>query len=124
MNCSSTFLWAIYFAFIRSILTYCYPAMCNMPANLFKQLVKTERRVEAIIGYKCPIDILTFCRNICIKPIDKINKTPTHPLLIMWDVKQLSHHALRSTTNISIPYCSSSRRLNSIYRFLPKNLYI
>ena len=99
-------LWCIYFCLIRSIITYAYPAMCNMTSSLFYRLKRIENRASSIIGSLPPVDLTTFCQRTCLN-ISKSAITRGHRLnSLACNVKK--SRVLRSKPHLA-PFAKTSR---------------
>lgn len=49
-DCEPCWIYRAYCAFIRSVMLYAYPAMCNMPEYLKNKLIRIENRMKRIFG--------------------------------------------------------------------------
>ena len=56
-------LLQFYFLKIRSIITYAFAAICNMPKQQFQRLEKIERRAERIIGMEIRPKLAEFIKS-------------------------------------------------------------
>jgi ribonucleases P/MRP protein subunit RPP40 len=74
-NCSKEWLWRVYSAFIRSTLTYAFPAWCGIPASLRKKLERIENRASRSIGCKPSIALKDFLHKLCCRLAKKIKIT-------------------------------------------------
>ena len=111
-GCPPQILWKVYYTFIRSILTYCYPVLCNMSQQLKKKYLKIQKRAGLIIGERCPIDFDSFVTKVCLNLKHCILENQDHPyreLLI-----STSSRELRSQTSV-VPTCPRSTRCASSY---------
>ena len=113
-------LWQAYGAFIRSILTYAFPSICNLSNGQFSQLRKIERRVAKIIGSPSPIDLRDFCNNICTGLASRVAGVTTHPLrtLVHDRTEAATQRSLRSTRSFAPATARTSRLHNSFIKFL------
>ena len=114
LNVSALTLWQVYFAITRSILTYGYPAMCNMTHKLFARLERVERRVIRIIGSNPPVNIAEFCKNLCISLANSIKKRPHHPLHNIFMYRQSIG---RLNSSCCAPFARTTRYKNSLIKF-------
>ncbi|MEL7309494.1 MAG: reverse transcriptase domain-containing protein, partial [Pseudomonadota bacterium] len=73
-NCPPALLFNAYCAYIRSILLYAFPVICNMPLYLRNKLSRVERRVLRIINSSdfemC--DLLSAGDRICANLFEKV----------------------------------------------------
>ena len=74
-------LFRAYCAFIRPILLYAYPAVCNMPSYLSRKLLRVEKRVLRIINSEIEFPCLfSVADKMCYKLIDEVLRSTKHPL--------------------------------------------
>lgn len=80
-GCPQVLMIRAYLAFIRPILLYAFPAVCNAPQYLTTRLNRIERRVQRIIG-DSPIlpDLPTAADSMCQNLMSSILDHPQHPL--------------------------------------------
>jgi hypothetical protein len=117
--CAMT-LWNIYYALLRSVMVFAYPAVCNMSASLFSELAAVERKVARIIGEPPPVDLKSFCEKLCLNFASRIKSEPLHPLRQLFELKPV-HSSLtlrRANCVLRAPRCKTSRRQNSFLRFM------
>jgi hypothetical protein len=79
-GCSKKVMIRAYVAFIRPILLYAYPCVCNAPLYLKKKLRFFERRVVRIVGSTAVPDILDAADSMCLRLMESIVSAPDHPL--------------------------------------------
>jgi hypothetical protein len=118
-NVSKDNLWKIYNIFIRCHLTYACLAWCNLPSYLLQNLAKFEKKISIIIGSKPEENIIDFMDRLNKKMAENIIINKDHPirqLLIYIDNQRSTRHS-NSIPNLIIPYCSTSLRLNSFFKF-------
>jgi hypothetical protein len=113
-------LWSIYYALIRSVLVFAYPAICNMSAYLFKQLLAVESKVARVIGSDPPKGLRLFCEQLCINLAARVNSDPRHPLRQLCELKpQHAVMRLRSAgQNIRALRSRTTRFQNCFMRFI------
>ena len=112
-------LWNVYFSLVRSILTYAFPAVCNMSHKSFNILSSIERRVTKIIGIKAPVDLSSFCESMCISLAHNVLLYPSHPLRTLLTVICESTRTLRHNSQSKKMAVAKTCRLhNSFIRFL------
>ena len=67
-DCPDELLFRAYCAFIRPILLYAYPAVCNMSSYLSRKLVRVENRVLRIIDSETKFPcLLSVADKMCYK---------------------------------------------------------
>ena len=112
-------LWCLYYALVRSILTYSFPAMCNMSQKLLSRFISVERRVTKIIGCAPPQDISAFCETLCVRLAGDVIAQAKHPLRELFSVRQPHSHSLRNHSTAPQPFVAkTSRQHESFIRFL------
>lgn len=79
-DCSPALMTNAYFAFIRSVLLYAFPCVCNAPSFLLRKLLRVEKRVSRIIGESISPTLLEAADVSCKKLLSAISKHPQHPL--------------------------------------------
>jgi hypothetical protein len=107
-------LWSIYFSITRSILTYAFPAICNLPARLFKKLQKIEQRAKKIITDDPPVTLSQFCDSLCSRLAKRIQKNEAHPLHSIFEKRQALG---RSKHLFSKPFAKTTRYKNSFIKY-------
>ena len=114
---STDLLWRVYFTFIRSILTYGFVSYCNLPEYLMCKIIKVENRVKQLIGSSPQVNLRDFCDHICTKMVKAAIQNDKHPIqkLFMLNPSQRNN---RHTTKFIAPRCKTSRRQNSILKYL------
>ena len=114
-GCSVEIMWRAYYALVRSIITYSFPAFCNLPTSLFNDLLKIERRASSIIGSPISITLDNFTSSQCANLARIVNYNSNHPLRELFEIKQVS--STRSKSVLLPPNCKSSRRVNSFVKY-------
>ena len=87
-NCSLSLMMRAYFAFLRSVLLYAYPCLCNAPSYLQKRLLRVEKRVAKIIGVEITPSLLDAADASCSKLLSVITRHRQHPLRALFQTKQ------------------------------------
>lgn len=113
-GCKRDTLVLFYNYFIRSILSYAFPAMCNITNNLFNLICKVEKRAFIIIGTKPEMHIKSFTNNQCLNLKKAVLSNPYHPLRKLFSSVQSS---TRSNSDLCVPHGRSSRYINSFIKF-------
>jgi hypothetical protein len=114
MGVGHIILWQTYQALTRSILTYAFPAFCNLPDKLFRQLKKVENRAKKIIGVEPPIVLADFCDSICRGLAARIQGNTNHPLHNMFDKR---HFSGRSSKVFTAPFAKTNRYRDSFIKY-------
>ena len=104
-NASTTILSRVYEALVRSVMTYAFPAWCNVSATRFRSLLQFEKRLKKVFRFHTDTTLEECCKTMCsrlaIKAYDK-----NHPLNAIYDVSAsryssrlgTSHRKIRSRT--------------------------
>ena len=81
-GCPAETIFSIYCALIRPVLLYGYPAWCNIPDYLKRQLFSVEKRALRIIGEELSdhLSLFTMGDNICLKLFKNVESQRDHPL--------------------------------------------
>jgi hypothetical protein len=116
LGVSYTTLWHVYYALTRSILTYGYPAMCNMPKIQFKRLERVERRVTRIIGSYPPVALAEFCELLCKGITTRIKENNQHPLHTIFLQRQ---YVGRQDASFCASFAKTTRYKDSFIKYFP-----
>jgi hypothetical protein len=108
-------LWGTYSALIRSLLTYAFPAICNMPKTLFEKLGSIERRVGKIIGAPAPMALSAHTQELCTRLAAVVAKNARHPLhhLVI-----PTHRRGRSSNKYTRPFAHTERFKRSFIHYI------
>ena len=108
-------LWRVYCAFVRSILTFAYPALCNVSSATFSIVCNMERRAEKIIGAQFTPDIHSFCENLCVALFNRVQNCSHHPLreLFLTSLPRVRRHGRL----LEPPFAKTERFRRSFIRF-------
>ena len=112
-GCNSNILLKYYQATCRSILTYSYPAMCNMSSNLMNSIIKCKRRCLNIVGLRPTVPISSYCDSLCQNLKQKVNNNPNHPLRRLIS----THNRSTRSGGLVLPPTRTSRQANSFIKF-------
>ena len=110
-------LWKAYDAFIRPIMAYCYPAMCNMAKHLSNSMARVERKAERIIGSQPRKPLLDFLGSHCVRLSSSIKSSNNHPLRYMVHERKMTHHHLRNAKNMIAPFARTERFKHSLIKY-------
>jgi hypothetical protein len=116
-NATNSVKLAAYEAFVRSILTYCFPCMCNMSAYLKNKLRKVEKRASIIMNVKPSMDISLFCDRMCERFHSDIVEYSFHPMRRLLIVSDRCSARRSSKCNLVVPTHSSSLIRDSIVKY-------
>jgi hypothetical protein len=111
---SSITLWHLYFALVRSILSYACSTTCNMPQILFSQLERVEKRVSRIIGSPPPISLRSFVLAVNSRLAHFIMSREDHPLHHLFEI---CGRRGRSNSRFTSHYAKTSRYKNSFIKY-------
>ena len=118
-GCSLHLLFKAYVAYIRPILLYAHPAVCNMSLYLRQKLEKVEKRDFRLIGVHRVISLFSVADCVCEKLFYKVLSEPMHPLRTFFKLKPARTKALRATCNLRRPRSKTQRFKNSFMKFSP-----
>ena len=72
VNAPDCVLWMVYCAIFRSVMSYSYPAWCNISESRYQPLLSFERRVCRMFGITCKINFSNFCLSLCQRLAKKL----------------------------------------------------
>ena len=109
----SSILSHVYCAIIRSVMTYSFPAWCNISITRFKTLIQFEKRLKRMFSFNTKKVIEDYSNTIC-STLAKKASDKKHPLHVIFDHSE-SHYSTRLKT---FPIVKSGRRLNVLESLL------
>jgi len=116
-DCPDELLFRAYCAFIRPILLYAFPAVCNMPSYLSGKVCKLENRVLRIIksdtNFPC---FYSVADKMCLKLIQQISELSDHPLRSFF-VCRHDVPVLRRTRSLGMPKVKTKRFASSLVKY-------
>ena len=116
-DCPDDLLFRAYCAFIRPVLLYAFPAVCNMPTYLSRKLLKIENRVLRIIKSEINFPCLfSVADKMCLKLINQILLFNEHPLRSFF-VNRHNVPCLRNVRSILKPKAKTKRFSSSLVRY-------
>lgn len=118
-RCPTTWCWTVYYAMIRSILTYACPAWCNASKAAISCLVSLERKAEQLLGGRPSTPINDFMTDQCTRLARSVRESPTHPISCVFDWTE-RRHSMRlssSSSSTSPHYARTSRFQSSFTKF-------
>ena len=116
-GCSKASLVKFYQAIIRSALTYCFPAICNMPTSLLQSFVRVERRAMKIMSSQPKQCIGDLCDGLCRGLMKNVVKLEHHPLRCLFDDAGSSYYSLRNRRPLRPPVARTERLRNSFVKY-------
>jgi hypothetical protein len=121
-GCSTDWLWKVYFAFIRSTLTYAYPAWCSIPATLLCRLQRIENRASRLIGSRPSVSLDTFLERLCRRLAKTIiAAAPLHPLTVVFNARPHRSVLLRESTEFTPVFARTTRLKKSFTKYASCN---
>ena len=77
-------LRTLYSALIRSVLSYAFPAWCNIGKTLLSSLEKLEARISKILSFQLPITLPEYLQRSCVNLATQA-ALPGHPLGVIFN---------------------------------------
>lgn len=108
-------VWIAYNAFVVSIMSYAWPAVCDAANSDLKSLECLDRYAQRLC---CMSNIPPLKERLnmrCMKLFRQVEKNPQHPLREFFTL--LSDRSRRSGKTLTIPRCRTSRLRNTFVRF-------
>ena len=103
-----------YFAFIRSILLYSFPTLCNASGYLLEKFKRVERRFVRIANVAPQKSVLTAAESTCIRLFQTIDANPSHPLRMMFCEREKTP---RNLLTLKPPFARTKRYSTSFVKF-------
>ena len=110
-GCPSHVIKKCYIAFIRAILTYSFPAFCNIPDYLFKIMERVERRAAKFFPGSELTGLSSFTDTLCRKLFDNVEHQSDHALKTLF-VPRLPTRTNKCTLK---PPCAKSVRFSKSF---------
>ena len=114
-DCPQALMTTAYNAFIRSVLLYAFPCVCNAPSYLLHKLLRVEKRVSRIIGVNISPTLLEVADVTCKKLLSAISKHPQHPLRELFQLKETTR--TRSSLLLRRPFTKTERFSSSFIKY-------
>lgn len=116
-KCPRPWMLNVYNALIRSVISYGFPAACNIPKNIQQKFTALERRAERIVGGGTfSPSILEHLNTTCLRLANKATKHAAHPLHDLFPLATARNR--RSNNNkYAVRYCKTKRLKDSFVRF-------
>lgn len=119
-DCSDKWLINGYISFVRSVLLYCCPVMCNAPLYLVQKLINIEKRAFKIMNIKSECTLLDNIMNeTCLRLFQKTLQNPSHPLRRMFRTRTISH---RNSCPLRPPFTRTERFRLSFIKFADRSV--
>lgn len=83
-GCPSELLIRAYVAYIRSIMLYSFPVLCNAPSYPFNRFTKIEKRIVRLIKVAPGQSLDMAAESMCTRLFTSIEGNPSHPLRVMF----------------------------------------
>ncbi len=114
-DCPHELILRAYHAFIRQILLYAYPCVCNASGYLKSKLTRVESRVSRIVGRKIESPLMQVADNACKKLMENISTHAQHPLREIFI--QRNAERTRSCSEFRRPFARTVRFGSSFIKF-------
>lgn len=107
--CSRTVLCQFYEYFIRNILIYSFPAICNMPKYLLKKLVRFEKHCTYLMGCAPSKSFVDITLIMCEKLKENIISIENHPFqqLLIHSTQRTRHPVFKAPGGSTSLYTQS-----------------
>ena len=116
LSCPSHLLLQAYRCYIRLILTYAFPAFCNLGEKK-KRLRAIEKRAFKIIGASLETNLDEFCRQQCTK-LAVLSMNSNHRLhQFVFTVRYSVCRSTRLKSSSHSRLCKTNRFANSLQKF-------
>ena len=113
-SCHPSLLMKVYYACLRSIMLYGYPAFCNMPVYLQKKLLAVERRAARIMRSRPDMNVLGAGDVVCRRLFSAIESHTDHPLRVMFTRRNPTP---RNPKTLAVPSGKTKRFTSSFIRY-------
>ena len=116
-GCSQCVLERFYSANTRSIISYAYPAMCNMTVSLHNKLRRVERRASRIIGATVEPCLSEHFDAMCRRLAETVELHDSHPIRQLINKVPPSNHQLRNPKILRRPRSKTERLRTSFIKY-------
>ena len=93
----------VYCALVRSVMSYSFPAWCNVSATRFKNITQFEKRLKRMFNLRIVTDVEDHCNTMCKRLANKASDE-NHPLHCIYD---------RTATRYSSRFKKSNRKIRT-----------
>ena len=118
-DCSSELLLKAYNAYIRPILLYAFPAVCNMSTYLKRKIERVEKRVLRVIGGNKEVTLFSVANKMCDNLFKNVLEEPNHPLREFFNENPATSRTLRKNCVLRRPLTKTARYKDSFIKFCP-----
>ena len=115
-GCPQKLMVRAYIAFIRSVLLYAFPCVCNAPKFLLDKICRVERRVVRIMGTEVTPSLLSAADETCRKLFASVASFPQHPLREMF-ITNNGRRSVRTNRVLRKPFAKTKRFASSFIRY-------
>ena len=117
-DCPPDLLFRAYCSYIRPILLYAFPVVCNMSQYLKEKLFRVEKRVLRIINHSDFTKVTLFSSGdkICENLFSRVVNEPLHPLREFFNPRSVS---LRNKCCLKRPRAKTKRFRDSFIKYCP-----
>ena len=115
-GCDQQTMLRAYTAFLRPILLYGFPCVCNAPLYLQNRLSVFERRVSRIIGGAIHPTILDIADTTCVRLMEAVCECPNH--LLSTIPLRNEGRMTRHSTSVRAPLARTKRFSFSFIRYI------
>lgn len=110
-------IWMSYLAFVFSHMSYCFPAICDLPSSILTKYARFEKEACRLANKKFDFKIFTGrLDNQCIKLAKQIARHFDHPLRDLFQSRSATNLELRHRASL-LPLNRSHKLLSSFVRF-------
>jgi len=113
-GCPSELLIRAYVAYIRSIMLYSFPVLCNAPSYLFNRFTKIEKRIVRLIKVAPGQSLDMAAESMCTRLFTSIEGNSSHPLRVMFSKRDPTP---RSNCSLMPPLARTKRYSRSFVKF-------
>ena len=115
-KCPTMWIWNAYNAFIRCVVSYGFPAACNIPQKIMLKIIQLEKRAATIIGTSPPNDSITqHLEKMCVRLAQQAASRASHPLSHLFSLSV--DRSRRRRQRYAIPLCRTQRFKTSLVKF-------
>ena len=113
-KCSNELLFKCYVAFIRSVMLYGFPALCNCPQYLLNKFLRVERRACKFFNLSNFPSFTTVADKLCKNLFHSVSNEEHHPLRRLFEDRSPTP---RDKATLRPPFARSVRFAKSFIKF-------
>ena len=113
-GCPPNLLVRTFNAFIRSLMLYCFPTLCNAPDYLLERFRKVERRFARIATTMPEQTVLCAADAMCVRLFQAFEASSSHPLRVMFCKRQKT---ARNPHILKPPFARTKRFSTTFIKF-------